>query len=83
MATPIPIAIHHHRHSTEVTASLPGVQVQDLRVSLTSHELTIEARCAGATRAVVVPLAPPVDERRATLRFAEGGLSLHLPLLPA
>jgi HSP20 family molecular chaperone IbpA len=82
MSPAIPIEVHHHRHAMDVTARLPGVRVQDLRVALSRDALTIEARSAGGTQAYTLALASPVDDRRATMRFADGVLSLHLPKLP-
>jgi HSP20 family molecular chaperone IbpA len=83
MPSPIPIEIRHHRHSTDVKASLPGVRLRDLRVSITRDELRIEARCGDDLMVASVPLAPPIDERRATIHFNGGDLTLHLPVLPA
>jgi HSP20 family molecular chaperone IbpA len=81
MSVVIPLEVHHRPDSMAVTARLPGVHAEDLRVALTRDELTIEARSAAGPRACALALASPVDQRRATMRFADGVLTLHLPKL--
>ena len=83
MADAIPIEVHHQRQALAVTARLPGVLAQDLRITLTRDALAIEARSRTGPRACALPLASPVDARRATMRFADGVLSLYLPVLGA
>jgi HSP20 family molecular chaperone IbpA len=61
-----------------VTARLPGVRLQDVRIALTRDTLTIDA----AERHHVLAFACPVDDRRATMHFHDGILWIHLPKLP-
>jgi HSP20 family molecular chaperone IbpA len=82
MACAIPVEIHHHREAMAITARLPGVRIEDLRIALSRDELTIEARSPAGKQALSLLLATPIDERRATMRFADGVLSLYLPRLP-
>jgi HSP20 family molecular chaperone IbpA len=77
----IPIEVSHHETSMDVTARLPGSRAQDLRVALTSDQLTIQAGTGENVQAYILPFGYPIDDRRATLRFADGVLSLHLPKL--
>jgi HSP20 family molecular chaperone IbpA len=79
MAAQIPIEVRHHRDALDVTARLSGVRAQDLRVVLTDDAVRIEVGPAQEGQHWAVPLASRVDERRATMRFAGGVLSLHLP----
>jgi HSP20 family molecular chaperone IbpA len=81
MSTAIPIQIDHRPGALVVTATLPSVDVQDLRLALTRDRLTIEARFPSGWRRADVPFASPVDDRRATMHHAGGVLSLFLPTL--
>lgn len=81
MADTIPIEVQHRPDALAVVAHLPGVLAKDLRVALTRDRLTIETRSRTGPRACDLPLACPVDERRATMRFVDGTLSLYLPEL--
>jgi HSP20 family molecular chaperone IbpA len=85
MAAQVPIEVRHHRDALAVTARLSGVRAQDIRVVLTDDAVRIEV-CAGrlggtseSSEPAVVPLASPVDDRRATMRFDGDVLSLYLP----
>jgi HSP20 family molecular chaperone IbpA len=82
MAGAIPVEIHHQRDAMAVIARLPGIRIEDLHIALTRDELTIEARSSAGKQAFSLPLAMPIDERRATMRFAGGVLCLYLPRLP-
>jgi HSP20 family molecular chaperone IbpA len=77
----IPIEVHHGRHSIAVTARLPGIPIEHVRVGLTPDELTIDAAAPQGMQHCVLPLACKVDDRRATIRFREGVLWVHLPRL--
>lgn len=64
-----------------VTARLPGVRAQDLRIGLSRDELRVETSSPEGVQGFSLALPSPVDERRATLRFTDGVLSLYLPKL--
>jgi HSP20 family molecular chaperone IbpA len=84
MARSIPLEVHHVRDAFSVIARLPGVRTEDLRVALSRDRLTIDAdaRDSGeGTRHCELPLAFPVDDRRAQMRFADGVLWMYLPRL--
>ena len=82
MTRPIPIEVHHGRHAVAVVARLPGVRLEDVHISLTRDELTIDADAPDGGRHYALRLASPVDDRRATMHFSEGVLWMHLPVLP-
>jgi HSP20 family molecular chaperone IbpA len=79
MSDPIPIEVHHKRRCFAVLARLPGVRFEDVRIGLTRDELTIDAQAPEGLQHYALAFASPVDERRATMRFSEGLLWLHLP----
>jgi HSP20 family molecular chaperone IbpA len=82
MTEPIPIEVHHGPHSMAVVARLPGVRMGDLRIGLRRNELTIDANAPEGMRHYALALACPIDDRRATMRFRDGILWMHLPKLP-
>jgi HSP20 family molecular chaperone IbpA len=79
MTSEMPIEVRHERGATAVTARLPGVLAQDLRVDLTHDQLRIRAESADGPLDYALPLALPVDESRATIHFSRGILSVFLP----
>lgn len=81
MAAAIPLEVHHVPGAFSVIARLPGVRVEDLRISLSRDALTIDANSSEGARHCDLPLAFPVDDRRATMRFADGILWVYLPRL--
>ncbi|HEY1697633.1 MAG TPA: Hsp20/alpha crystallin family protein [Polyangiaceae bacterium] len=81
MATPVPFEVHHHRDAMDVTARLPGVRREDLRVDVTRDSLLVAVHSADGAEVHTLPLAAPIDGRRATMHFADGVLTLHLPKL--
>jgi HSP20 family molecular chaperone IbpA len=83
MGSPIVIEVHHRRHSMAVLARLPDVRVEDIRIALTRDELTIDAEAPEGRRHYQLSLSSPVDDRRATMRFSDGVLRMHLPKLSA
>jgi HSP20 family molecular chaperone IbpA len=82
MTGTIPIEVHHGPRSMAVMARLPGVRLEDVRIALTRDELTIDAAAPDGQRHYALALASPVDDRRATIRFRDGILWMHLPKLP-
>jgi HSP20 family molecular chaperone IbpA len=79
MSDSIPIEVHHGSRSVSVLARLPGVRLQDVRIGLTPDELTIDAQAPEGPRHYEFSFPSPVDDRRATMRFREGVLWMHLP----
>jgi HSP20 family molecular chaperone IbpA len=83
MDNSIPIEVHHRGHAMTVVARLPGMRFEDVHVALTRDRLTIDADFLGGSRHLALAFPYPVDDRRASLRFCDGVLSMHLPKLPA
>jgi HSP20 family molecular chaperone IbpA len=81
VAAEIPLEVHHARDALSVVARLPGVRVEDLRIALSRHLLRIDAESPEGSRRCVLPLAWPVDDRRAKMRFADDTLWMYLPRL--
>jgi HSP20 family molecular chaperone IbpA len=81
MSSEIPIQVHHGSHSIAVVARLPGVRLDDVRIGLTRDMLSIDAEDAQGMRHCSLALAFPVDDRRATIRYRDGVLWVHLPKL--
>jgi HSP20 family molecular chaperone IbpA len=79
MTSEIPIQVHHRTHSIAVVARLPGVHLHDVRIGLTRDMLSIDAGDTQGMRHCSLALASPVDDRRATIRFHDGVLWVHLP----
>ncbi|HEY3820304.1 MAG TPA: Hsp20/alpha crystallin family protein [Polyangiaceae bacterium] len=81
MSQSIPIEVHHGKGAVAVVVRLPDVRAKDIRISLTRDELSIHADTPGHVRNYSLRLATRVDDRRATMRFSDGVLWMHLPVL--
>ena len=77
MTTPPRIEVHHGDDSTIVVAPVPGARADSVSVDLQRASVVIHTD--GGRHCVEVPLATPFDDRRVTMRFAEGVLWLYLP----
>jgi HSP20 family molecular chaperone IbpA len=82
MTSEMPIEVRHERGAMAVTARLPGVLAQHLRVDVTRDQLRIRAESVEGPVDYALPLAIPVDEGRAVIHFARGILSVFLPPRP-